>query len=278
MEFLKKRYPFNDDLQHNAKIIFFISIGVLAFLLLFQPIDITTLSNTEIFYLAAGIAVSTFLSLSVNLIIIPSLFPRLFPQSNWTIRKEIFWNIWILFTITGSDFLIYSKLFEVIDFNFDMIGKILLVSFLPVAVLIVINQDRLLRSNLKSAIRLNEKLKENKHIGEKLVCFDSEYKNDSLTINVTALILIRSADNYIEVFYENDGVVKSQMVRSTLLKAEETLNEYDFISKCHRTFIVNTNKVIEVKGSSQGYKLFFEKIDFPALVSQKYISEFDKLI
>jgi len=278
LEFLKKRYPFNDDLQHNAKIIFFISIGVLAFLLLFQPIDITTLSNTEIFYLAAGIAVSTFLSLSVNLIIIPSLFPRLFPQSNWTIRKEIFWNIWILFTITGSDFLIYSKLFEVIDFNFDMIGKILLVSFLPVAVLIVINQDRLLRSNLKSAIRLNEKLKENKHIGEKLVCFDSEYKNDSLTINVTALILIRSADNYIEVFYENDGVVKSQMVRSTLLKAEETLNEYDFISKCHRTFIVNTNKVIEVKGSSQGYKLFFEKIDFPALVSQKYISEFDKLI
>ena len=37
-KFLKNQYPFNDDLKYNSKLIFFISIGVLAFLYLFQII------------------------------------------------------------------------------------------------------------------------------------------------------------------------------------------------------------------------------------------------
>lgn len=278
LNFLNKSYPFNDDLRHNAKIIFFISIGVLVFLLIFQPVDYSSYSNKDIFYLITGLAASTFLTLSLNLIIVPSFFPKLFLQNKWTIKKEIIWNVWILFSISASDFLFYVKLFEVIDFSFSEVVRILLIGFLPVAVLIIINQDRLLRSHLKSAIRLNVKLKENKQQKEKLICFESEYKKDSLTIKLDSLILVRSADNYIEVFYKSNGDIKSQMIRSTLAKAEQILHEYDFIFRCHRTFIVNVNYIEEITGSSQGYKLFFQKIDFHVLVSQKYINEFKKLI
>jgi len=278
LEFLNKPYPFNDDLRHNAKIIFFISIGVLVFLLLFQPIDYSSYSNKDIFYLITGLAASTFLTLSLNLIILPSFFPRVFIQHKWNVKKEIGWNIWILFSISVSDLLFYSKLFEVIDFSFGLIGRILLLGFLPVAVLIIINQDRLLRSYLKSAIRLNNKLKENKNLKDKLICFESEYQKDSLTIKVDAFILAKSADNYIEVFYYGNNEVKSQMVRSTLKKTEQLFKEFDFIFKCHRAYIINKNYIEEITGSSQGYKLHFNKIDFPVLVSQKYISEFKKLI
>ena len=159
-----------------------------------------------------------------------------------------------------------------------MIGNLLLLSFLPVAVLIVINQDRLLRSHLNSAIQLNDKLKENRQIDEKMVSFISEYKNDTLTINITSLILVKSADNYIEVFYEKDGKVRSNMIRSTMQKTEEAIQEYDFLFRCHRAFIVNMNKINNIEGNSQGYKLFFENLDFPAMVSQKYIHEFKRLI
>ena len=278
LKFLNKPYPFNDDLKHNAKIIFFISIGVLIFLLLFHPIDYSSYSKKDIFYLITGLGASTFLTLSLNLIIIPSFFPNRFLQSIWTIKKEILWNIWILFSISASNFLFYVKLFGVIDFGFSDVGNILLLGFLPVAVLIIINQDRLLRSHLKSAIKLNYKLKENKLQKEKLISFESEYKKDSLTIKLNSLILVRSADNYIDVFYKSNGYVKSQMIRSTLEKTALNLKEYDFVFRCHRTFIINVNQIEEITGSSQGYKLYFENIDFPVLVSQKYINEFKKLI
>lgn len=277
-KFLNKPYPFNDDLRYNAKIIFFISIGVLVFLLIFQPIDYRSYSNTDIFYLITGLAASTFLTLSLNLIILPSFFPRIFTQQKWNIKKEILWNIWILFSISASNFLFYSKLFGLIDINFGLIGKILLLSFLPVAVLIIINQDRLLRSHLKSAMRLNQKLKESRHIQEKLINFESEYQKDNLSVKVDSIVIIKSADNYIEVYYKSNGDIKSQMVRSTLKKAEQLVQEYDFIFRCHRTFIINKNYIEEISGSSQGYKLSFNNIDFPVFVSQKYIADFKKLI
>jgi hypothetical protein len=278
LKFLKKTYPFNDDLTHNAKIIFFISLGVLAFLLIFQPIEISSFSKKEIFYLVTGLAVSTFLVLSFNLIVLPSLFPQIFNNKGWNIKKEIIWNIWILLAISSSDFVFYSKLLGVFDINFNYIVKIILLAVLPVAVLIIINQERLLKAHLKSAQQLNEKLIESKQQKEKFINFESDYKKDKLIIKLDSLILIKSADNYIEVYYESDGLVKKQMIRTTLQKAELVINEYDFVVRCHRAFIVNINRIAEIQGNSQGYKLFFNKIDFPAIVSQKYINEFSKLI
>jgi len=274
LNFLNKPYPFNDDLRHNAKIILFISLGILVFLLIFQPIEIDTFSTKEIFYLVTGFAVSTFLVLSVNLIVLPSLFPKVFYNSKWNIKKEIFWNLWILLAISSSDLLFYSQLFEVIDIDLSYIGKIFLLGFLPVSVLIIINQDRLLRSHLKSAQQLNKRLIESKQQKEQLIHFKSDYKKDNLSISPNSLIVIKSADNYIEVFYKSEDLVKKKIIRSSLNKACETVRELDFILRCHRTFIINTNYINEIEGNSQGYKLHFEVLDFPVMVSQKYIKTF----
>ena len=278
LKFLNKPYPFNDDLRHNAKIIFFISIGILAFLLIFQPIKIESYSRIDLFYLVTGLAASTFLTLTLNLIVLPSLFPNILDSSKWNIKREVLWNIWILLTISSSDFLFYTKLFGIINIDFFDVAKIILLGFLPVAALIVINQDRLLRFHLKSAQLLNKKLLESKQQTEKLIHFESEYKHDELIIKPEALVLIKSSDNYIEIFYLSEGLIKKQMVRSTLKKAELTVKDYDHIIKCHRTFIVNINHVIEIQGNYQGYKLQFQQVDFPVPVSQKYIPEFKKRI
>ncbi len=276
--FLNKPYPFNEDLRHNAKIILFISLGVLAFLLIFQPIDIASFTKTQIFYLVTGLAASTFLVLSLNLIVLPSLFPKIFDNDLWNIKREILWNIWILITITGSDILFYSRLFGLIDIAFSDIGRIVLIGFLPVSVLIIINQDRMLRSHLESAQSLNKKLIESKQKKERMIHFKSDYKKDDLMIKANALYFVKSADNYIEVYFLNDGLVEKQMVRSSLSQAELSIQEFDFIMRCHRTFIVNINHIREIKGNSQGLKLFFEGVEFPALVSPKYIKEFKKYI
>jgi len=278
LNFFNKPYPFNDDLRSNAKIITFISLGILLFLIIFQPIEISSLSRKEIFYLISSLVASTFLTLSLNLIILPALFQKIFYVETWTIRREIIWDLWILLTISGSNFLLYSQLLGLVDIHFSDIVSLILVAILPVAVLIVINQDRLLRFHLKSAQELNKKLSENRDPKEKFIRFESTYKKDFLRIKPESLILIKSADNYIEVFYEIDGVVKNSLVRSTLKNAEIATQDFDNIFKCHRTFIINIDYVIEIKGNSQGYKLFFENLDFSASVSQKYIEDFKNMI
>ncbi len=276
--FLQKPYPFNEDLRHNAKIILFISLGVLVFLLLFQPIEISAFSTRQVFYLFTGLAISTFLVLSLNLMVLPSLFPKVFDNSVWNIKREIFWNIWILLTISGSDLIFYSKLFGLIDITFYDIARIILLGFLPVSVLIIINQDRLLKSHLKSAQQLNNKLNLGRLQKEKLIHIKSDYKKDDLLINAKSLLFIKSADNYIEVYFLADGMVNKQMVRSSLNNAELAIQEFDFIIKCHRTFIVNVNHVVEIQGNSQGLKLDFKDVDSPVFVSPKYIDDFKKLI
>lgn len=277
-KFLYKPYPFNDDLKYNAKIVLFLSLGVLAFLLIFQPIDFTIWSKKEIFYIVIGIVASTFLVLTINLIVLPSLFPKLFYKDVWNIKKEIIWNLWILIAISGSDFLFYTQLIGIIDITFSDITKILLLGILPVAVLISINQERLLRSNLASAQQLNKELIEKKYYKENLIHFESEYKNDTLIIKSDLVILIKSSDNYIEVYYKNGEEIKKHVIRSTLNKAEELIKQYDFIFRCHRSFIVNINFINEIQGNSQGYQLFLENIDYPVIVSQKYILDFKNKI
>jgi hypothetical protein len=277
LEFLKKPYPFNDDLKHNTKIIFFISMGVFLFLFLFQPLEIVSLENKDKYYLVIGFGIITFLSLSLNLLILPSLFSRILNGSSWNVKKEIFWDIWILFTV-GVGYFLYYKALGLMVFGFDTIITMILIAIVPTSVLIVFNRNRLLRSNLRSATELNKKLKEFKSIPDKLVHFVSDYQKDNLSIKVSLILFVRSANNYIEVFWKEELGIKSQMVRCSLTKAEEILKDYKFIFKCQRSYLANVNYIDKIEGSQQGYRLFFDKIDFPIPVSKNYADKLKELI
>ena len=277
LNFLNKPYPFNDDLKYNSKLIFFISIGVLVFLYLFQPLDVSLMDNKEKFYVVVGLGAVTFLSLSLNLLILPSLFSNIFIKRIWNIKKEIIWNIWILSTISVSYYL-YYKVLGVFDIDFRMIVSLILIAVIPITGLITVNQNRKLRSYLKLAEGINKKLEENKSIDEKLVHFISDYVKDNLSIKVSLLLLIRAANNYIEVFWKEGEKVRSQMIRTSLLKAEEVLEEHKFVFKCHRSYMVNVNFIDKIEGSIQGYKLFFENLDFSIPVSKNFAYKLKELI
>jgi hypothetical protein len=274
---LNKPYPFNDDLKHNSKVIFFISAGVLVFLMLFQPFDIALLPKPDKYYLIIGFGVITFLSLSLYLLFLPSLFPKRFISSNWNVKKEIFWNWWISFTILTAYFL-YCKFLGVLKFDFNMVIKLILTAIIPISALIIINQNRMYRSRAKLADEINKKLKDHKLRQEEIINFISDYQKDSLAIKVSLLLFIRSANNYIEVFWKEGDSVKNQMVRCSMAYSEELLKEYKFIVKCHRSFMVNINYIDRFEGNLQGYKLYFDKIDFPIPVSKNFASKLQELI
>ena len=252
-------------------------MSLIAYRIVFQPFDINTLPTKEKFQLLSGFGIITFLSLSLNLLIIPSLFPKVFSTSKWNIRKEIIWNLWILFTILVGYFFLNNAL-GVTKFGFNLVIKLLLTAVIPITVLIIVNHNTILRSHLKLADELSKKLKDNKLIQEKIIYFDSDYQKDSLAIKVSLLLFIRSANNYIEVFWKEGDNIKNKMVRCSMIHAEEILKEHKFIFKCHRSYIVNLNYIERIEGNLQGYKLFFENINFSVPVSKNLVNRLQELI
>lgn len=275
--FLKKPYKFNDDLKYNSKLIFFISIGVLVFLYLFQPLDVSLMNNKEKLYVVVGLGAITFLSLSLNLLILPSLFPSIFVKRVWNIKKEILWNLWILTTISVGYYL-YYKMLGIFDIDFKMILGLIIIAIIPITGLITVNRNRILRSYVKISKGINKKLHENRFKEEKLVHFESDYVKDNLSIKVNLLILIRAANNYIEVFWKEKEVVKSQMIRTSLKKAEDLLVDYNFMFKCHRSYMINTKFIDKMEGNLRGYNLFFENINFTVPVSKNFTFQLKRLM
>lgn len=277
-QFFKKPNPYNEDLRQNVKLVFFISLGVMGFLALFQPINFAPFTRNEIVYLIGGTSLTTFLVLVFNIIILPSLFPKLFFHKNKSFVRDLFWNIWILVSLSFANLLLFYKLFGFKYFSFEVVTQISLLGFIPLSVLIITNHFRSLRAQVRQEKAINQSLMEAKKTEDKFIHFESEYKNDNLIIKPETIFLIKAADNYIEVFYESEGELKNRMIRSSLVKAEALLTEYNYIIRTQRSFIVNVRQIKEIQNAPDGYKLLFNKSDLVAFVSQKYISDFKKLI
>jgi hypothetical protein len=277
-QFFKKPNPYNEDLRQNVKLVFFIGMGVLGFLALFQPINLVPFTKHEVVYFVGGTSIITFLVLVFNIIILPSLFPKLFFHKNKSFIRDLFWNIWILVSLSLANLFLYFKIFDVNSLTFEVITQISLLGFIPLTVLVITNHFRSLRAQLRQEKALNAQLQEKKENHITFVHFESEYKNDNLIINPETLFLIKSADNYIEVFYESEGEMKNKMIRSSLVKAESLLSDYKYIIRTQRSYIVNVNQIKEIQNIPDGYKLLFQKSDLVAYVSQKYMTEFKKMI
>lgn len=58
------------------------------------------------------------------------------------------------------------------------------------------------------------------------------------------------------------------MLRSTLRRMEDALASWPQFFRCHRTYLVNLDKVAHVSGNAQGYRLHLEGLDDTIPVSR----------
>ncbi len=105
----------------------------------------------------------------------------------------------------------------------------------------------------------------------------STSNQDCIEIFPCDLIMIRSWDNYIEVFYTKNDQVVSYLLRNTMYTVKTTLVKYPFIIQCHRSYMININKVKSFTGNSRGYQLRIEGIVDKIPVSRSRILEFKKI-
>lgn len=92
-----------------------------------------------------------------------------------------------------------------------------------------------------------------------------------LSITRENLYFIESAENYVNIYYSNKDKVSKYLLRNTLKKMEEVFAGTEII-RCHRSYMVNFEKVKVIRKGKDGLKLELDNpqvIDIP--VSKTYV-------
>lgn len=90
------------------------------------------------------------------------------------------------------------------------------------------------------------------------------------SVKLDNLYYIKAEDNYTIVYYSKNGMLNRYMIRCKIQTIEDTFRGTPLM-RCHRTYIVNTNKIKVLRHESDGFYMDFdfEGID-PIPVSKTY--------
>lgn len=91
------------------------------------------------------------------------------------------------------------------------------------------------------------------------------------SIKKESLLYIESAENYVSICYIDKGKVSKYLLRDTMKKMEETFSGTEIV-RCHRSYMVNFEKVKVIRKDKDGLKLELDSpsaIDIP--VSKTYV-------
>lgn len=268
---LNKKYPFNDDLKINVRSIISVCLGIFLFLLFFQPFNIKNPDFNNRLIILATFGAITLVLLCIFRLIIPSLFTKAFSEEKWTVKKEIF--IDLLFVIFNSvAFTFFARYVGRIRITFHIAIVIVIISITAAAILELINQFFFLRKRVEELSATTPETVEKLETDENAeIEFESENKSEYFYLFLEQILLIKSANNYIEIIYKRNDNISKKLIRYTLKNTETLFAKYPSMVRCHRSCIVNKNHIQKVQRGTDG--LILSLFDYPQEihVSRQYI-------
>ena len=274
-EILIKPHPLNFYIVRN--LIGSIAFGgfVFFFLTIFKPFGLQVLSGKYLIAITLGYGLVTTGYLIIHLLIIVSFLH----ENNWTVWKEII-NILVIIAMIGLCNYIYHSIYSSQTFNLITLIKFqfetLAVSFLPISLITLLKQNILLKKYLKEAEEINRRkdCKFSENNDEKLVTISAQNPRNNFTCNCNDILFFHAQDNYVIIHFVKDLNHVKEIIRTTLKKTKDDLNEHHNFFHCHKSYIVNLDKVINVGGNAQGLKLHFNYISEIIPVSRQLHQEF----
>ena len=276
--FLNRPYPYSEDPVRKIVISVGISFFVFGFLYIFKPFGMGLIEVNEL-VIAAGYGGVTLAVTLISGFLLPVLFSSVFKEEGWTIGKEIIYTLFVISLVAFGN-LIYTSFMGFIKLSlyafldFELIT--LTVAVLPLTLLIFIKQNILLRRNLRVTRELSNNLYHKERMTVKAgvkIIIASENSKDNLAMEANELYCIAAADNYVEVYYLSENKPVKKLMRTTMRSVQSNLKPYSQFYRCHRAYIINLEKVKEVTGNAQGYKLILENFDILVPVARSMNKE-----
>ena len=244
------------------------------FVLIFTPFPHEHIEFDDRKLFVTGLGIIVFLSMLIVRIVYPFLVKnptRNEIKSTFSLYTNGF-NIWLSST---AAFAIYLDYAGDIDLSFYILFQAALLCLAPS--LILAFYDRM--TELKQQ---NESLTIEKGLFQKQVNkskedypntsidFISENNGEKMNLLISEVVLLRSADNYVEIHYQEGDQFKKKLIRNTLKNVELKLAGYSNFVRCHRVCIVNTHYIEKFSGNCNNHALIIKGHPEPIPVSRQY--------
>ena len=260
ISWLQKPYPFLEQSKDKWTLAVCSGVFVALFLIVFQPFDAIKITQYKLVYLA-GFGLCVCIGLIINYLILPRLFTKLFNAEQWQIQNEIVYILWTLILITclnylyntyiGADIAKYKSLWE-------FFGITVAIGIFPVVILTFFIERKLNERNSSDAKRLSESLKDKNidgSVSKRIQIISDNLKTQPLDLGLNDFLFATSDNNYTTIFYFENNELKRQLLRLSLKNLEDQLSGYDSFIRCHRSYIVNKDKIISVIGNARSLVL-----------------------
>ena len=270
LSILKKPYFVETSFYKKIQQSLYYSIFVFFFLYIFKPFGIIELKSS-LLIATIGYSIICF-SLMVSLSLLLLFFIPSYKEETWTVKLEIIWITFNIFIIGLGNhaFSVYLGIASY-EFNYILTFEMytLAIGVIPTTLFILINEQRLAKKYQTETEHINTNLDYLK-INENLkITLQSETRNDDLHVNVNELLMAKVIDNYTEIYFmENNKTVK-KILRSSLKNIETNLIDHQQFFRCHKSYVINLDKVERLSGNAQGYRLHLENISELVPVSRK---------
>lgn len=268
---LNKPYPFNDELNFNLKSLSGISLGIFLFLLFFLPLNPIISDFNKKLLVITGFGFIVLLLLLLVRIALPAFFPGAFIAEKWTVKKELLLHL-LFVSLNSVAFSFYARYVGGIPMSFHAVVKIILISFIPVVALGIIYEYDFLKRRLENVVS-QIKSPEFQQVEEEEtgIEFQSENQSERLFLFYEQIILIKAANNYIEIIFRQGDKINRRLIRNTLRNTEKLLTDNSSFIRVHRSYIVNVNSIRKVNKSSDGLKLLLYDYPKGINVSRQYV-------
>ncbi len=274
-------YPFEQRLASTLHSAFWAGLFVTLFLFFFKPFGTQVPSGAELKFL---VVCGYFGLVTVGITLIVNGFclilPGIFKEEKWTVWKEILFNLFFIGCVGLGNLLLANFLWEV-PLNartfWTWQGFTFAVGIFPTIVGAFFTQMKLSKKYAaEAALLLPPSLpaaalaEAGNSINEadKTVTFIGENQNETLTLDASQIAYIVAQDNYVQVYFFENEVLKNRMLRATLRRKEDLLATWPQFFRCHRTYLVNFDKVEKVSGNAQGYRLHLRGVEETIPVSR----------
>jgi hypothetical protein len=270
MNRFNQAYPFNKSTNFLFKSAVYAGIFVTLFLFVFRPFGGTPegWSQWAYFQQSAMFGLITFLWSLINIPIV-NLFPNFFNEEKWTSGREIAYSAFFVIGIGVCNLLYATWRYKypitpttILKWQFITFS----ISIFPIIASILYNQSKKMKQYELEAATVSSSI-QNKtnqivtdNLSEKLT-FSGDNQNEFLSIYPNQLIYVAAADNYVQFYYLENENTKTAILRSTLKKVSDAVVSYPNLFRCHRTYLVNLDKVQKVSGNAQGLKLHLKNTE-----------------
>lgn len=278
-DFLRQPYPYyfkGKNLWILACVIFGMSLG---FNFFFEPFVVYLPEHKVSFF---WISMIHSLNAFFCVLLVIGLNNIRVNEDKWTVGNEIVMISAVLLSIGISQFLVRDLIYAnpenwTLRYFLEEIRNTFMVGVLFAVILVPLNYLRLIRAHLKTAQSFKNNYADNLTKQRiRSLPIVTQQKSDDFELNPDNFLFAKSEGNYLEFFLENGEKAKKVLKRMTMKELENQLHSFPHFFKTHRSFLVNLQKVAQVKGNAQGYQLEIKSYPEAIPVSRGMIADFER--